>query len=158
MGKGFGDELERSGEGGGGTWKLYSLKFSTLFSILPTATLRCQCDVSEIEALFIQGKWFVIFQLLNKCLWLTKCFAMPGVTVHDNLCRMHMHGWMDGYAPGDWGDLGGPKLELICEEAVLHSSLCRMKRQKVLVRTCSTLREQPPYSLWGCHQNNKSTN
>ncbi len=32
--------LKRSREGGGGTWKLYSLKFSTLFSILPTAALR----------------------------------------------------------------------------------------------------------------------
>ncbi len=43
-GWGFREELERSGEGGGGTWKLYSkLSFqakSTLFSILPTAALR----------------------------------------------------------------------------------------------------------------------
>ncbi len=44
VGRGFGDDLEHSTEGRGGTWKLYSkiLNFqaqSTLFSILPTAAL-----------------------------------------------------------------------------------------------------------------------
>ncbi len=44
-GRGFGGELERSGERGGGTWKLHSFK-STLFSILPTSALSISISIS----------------------------------------------------------------------------------------------------------------